>query len=309
MIGNRDLILDRLKPEYYTFQLNHCGLSACSAGYTYGFQMRPYHLVHVILKGTGTLWVQNKEYKLHAGQAFYIPAGSSGKYQASLQNPWKYGWIGFYADERSPILEQVFCHQPVIELAMPIPEIEQLLLSIIAASDCRFRRAYADAVFCYEESDYPGEQFTAITTLSQSMEANSRLLHLFSRLLETQAAKMPSFAQRWNPAADAKAYMDACYCEPLKIQDVAAALHIHPNYMCAVFKKTYGQSPSRYLRSIRMEHSAMLLALTDYPICAVAHAVGYQNPFQFSAAFKQHFCVSPSVYRRQEKDRYPQHKR
>ncbi|MDE7311594.1 MAG: AraC family transcriptional regulator [Eubacterium sp.] len=297
MIGNRDLILDRTKPEYFTFHLNHCGLSACNAGYTYGFQMRPYHLLHVIFKGTGTLWTGNQEYQLHAGQAFYIPAGSRGKYQASPENPWKYGWIGFYADSRSPFLEQVFRRQPVIDLSMPIQEMEQLILAIVAVSDRRFH-SYTDA---YEESDYPGEQFTALTKFSQSMEANSRLLHLFSRLLETQAADAAFASHRWNPAADAKAYIDACYCEPLKIRDVAASLHVHPNYLSTVFKKAYGQSPSEYLRMIRMEHSAMLLGLTDDPVSAIAHAVGYQNPFQFSSAFKQHFCISPSAYRKQQK--------
>jgi AraC-type DNA-binding domain-containing proteins len=297
MIGNRDLVLDRTALEYFTLQLNHCGISACRAGYTYGFQMQPYHLIHFIFKGTGTLWTQHKEYRLHAGQAFYIPAGTGARYQASPENPWEYGWIGFYADERSTILEHLFCQQTVIAPAMPIQELRQLLLSIIAVSDPRFCDADTD----YNECDYPGEQFTTLTTYAQSIEAGSRMLHLFSRLLETQAAGTPKTAHKYNLAAEAKAYLGACYSEPLKIRDVAAALHVHPNYLSTLFKKEYGLSPNKYLRTIRMEHSAMMLNLTDYPVAAIANAVGYQNPFQFSSAFKQHFGISPSAYRRQQK--------
>lgn len=293
MIGNRDIILDRTRPGHFTFQLNHCGMQSCSAGYTYGFRMRPYHLIHFILRGQGTLHTAARNYRIHSGQAFYIPAGSDGTYQASEDDPWTYCWIGFYADARSPLFRQLFGQEQVIDLVMTAEEIEQLFFSVIAVTDQRFCNAGS-----YKESDYPGGQFCAITDFSKSMEANSRMLHLFSRLLETQAARPDSAAGGLNPAADAKAYIDACYCEPLKIQDVASALHVHPNYLSTAFKKTYGRSPSEYLRSIRMEHSAMLLAMSDYPVAAVAQAVGYANPFQFSAAFKQYFHVSPSVYRK-----------
>ncbi len=296
MVGNRDIILDRAKPAYFTFQLNHCGLSACSAGYSYGFKMKPYHLIHFILHGEGTFETGGQKNALHSGQAFYIPAGSSGAYQASAKDPWTYCWIGFYADSRSPFFQQLFGTNQVISLVMSADEIEQLFFSIFAVTDQRFCN-----ISSYQESDYPGEQFFPITDFSKSLEANSRMMHLFSRLLETQSIRPDSLVHGLSPAADAKAYLDACYCKPVKIQEAAAALHVHPNYLSTVFKKAYGSTPSEYLRCKRMEHSAMLLALTDYPVSAIAQAVGYQNPFQFSAAFKQHFHVSPSVYRKQKK--------
>ncbi len=303
MVGNRDVFLDRTKPGYFTFQLNHCGISACRAGYRYGFQLRPYHLIHFILRGSGTFETESQKTALHGGQAFYIPAGSCGTYQASDTDPWTYCWIGFYADSRSPFFSQLFGERQIVDFAMSADEIEQLFLSILSVTDQRFCNAAS-----YNEADYPGEQFFCITEFSESLEANSRLMHLFSRLLETQTVGPGTFIKGLNPAADAKAYLDACYCRPLKIQEAASALHIHPNYLSTVFKKAYGSSPSEYLRSIRMEHSAMLLALTDYPVSAVAQAVGYTSPFQFSAAFKQHFHVSPSAYRKQKMLSMPMHR-
>ena len=127
------------------------------------------------------------------------------------------------------------------------------------------------------------------------------MLHLFPRLLQTQQEVRPPSLKGINPACDARAYIDACYSEPVKIQDIARALHVHPNYLCTVFKKTYGQSPGEYLRTIRMEHAAMLLHLTSHPVSAVAQAVGYTNPLQFSTAFKSHYHVPPTVYRKQSR--------
>ncbi len=302
MVGNRDLILDRTKLGAYTFQFNHCGFQACTAGYTYGFALRPYHLIHFVLDGSGTLKTEQNTYSIHARQAFYLPAGSGGTYQASFEDPWKYFWVGFYADSRNCVSRQLFGSKQVIDLTMPVSELEPLFLSLVSVTDPRLCHAHS-----YTEAEYPGEQFCQITDFSKSLEVNSRMLHLFSRLLETQAVCLDPSDFGPNPARDAKAYMDASYCEPLKMQDVAAALHVHPNYLSTIFKKTYGQSPSGYLRSIRMEHSAMLLALTDYPVSAVAQAVGYPNAFQFSAVFKQYFQVSPSAYRKQEKQRQAKH--
>ena len=296
MVGNRDIFLDRTMLGSYTLQLNHCGIQKCVPGYTWGFAMRPYHLIHFVWDGKGTLYTNKKTYNLRKGQAFYIPVGASGSYQADPVDPWLYSWIGFYADSRSPLPGRLFGAGNILDLAIPLPELEQLFLSIISVTDRRLC-----GLETYRETDFPGECFFPITEFPKSLEANSRMLHLFSRLLETQEEVLPPSLKGINPACDARAYIDACYSEPVKIQDIARALHVHPNYLCTVFKKTYGQSPGEYLRTIRMEHAAMLLHLTSHPVSAVAQAVGYTNPLQFSTAFKSHYHVPPTVYRKQSR--------
>ncbi len=93
MIGNRDIFLDRTNVNKFSIQLNHCGIQECAPGYTNSFQSNPYHLIHFVLEGNGFLELDHKLINVHAGQAFYIPAGVPAKYYASLSDPWKYGWI------------------------------------------------------------------------------------------------------------------------------------------------------------------------------------------------------------------------
>lgn len=293
MIGNRDLIIHKTIDVPLSLQFNHCGIQECDAGYRYGFSMRPYHLIHFVLEGSGTLILGNASYTIRAGQAFYIPAGDSGYYSASMNNPWKYTWIGFFADPRNPFIERIFHYSSVIDIALPLRELEQLMLSIIEVSDER-----AGKISCYRREDFPGEQFSPITTPEQSLEVNSRMLHMFSVFLKAHSDTCLLAPAARNYAADAKAFIDAYYCDHLQIQDVADALHIHPNYLSLVFKNAYRQTPKVYMNSLRMERAAMLLTLTDYPISVVAGAVGFSNPFQFSAAFKKHFEMSPSNYRK-----------
>ena len=60
-------------------------------------------------------------------------------------------------------------------------ELEKEILSILSVMDKRLQN-----VAIYQEEDFPGEQFFSIRNFSASLEANSRMLHLFARLLETQ---------------------------------------------------------------------------------------------------------------------------
>lgn len=299
MIGNKDYFLDRTKTDLFSFQLNHCGMQACTPGYAFRFDANSYQLIHFVMEGSGFLETRQKLAHIHAGQAFYIPAGTAASYYASLAAPWKYGWIGFYCNAANPFLQFLFGTQNVIDLNMPLQTAEQHLLSILSVTDSRFT-GYSQ----YTETDFPGTQFTSIRSISDSLTANSRMLAFFADLVHFQSTpaqplKAPADHVPAQPLAlQAKAFMDTHYQEPFKMQDVADFLHIHPNYLCAVFKKEYGQTPHNYVRSIRMAQAAMLLKLTDDPIGVLAASLGYANAFQFSAAFKDFHGVPPSVYRK-----------
>ncbi len=56
------------------------------------------------------------------------------------------------------------------------------------------------------------------------------------------------------------------------------------------------QSPSD---ECRLDEAAALLTDADLTVAQIARAVGYADAFGFSAAFKRHKAVSPSLYRRQ----------
>jgi len=179
------------------------------------------------------------------------------------------------------------------DINLPSDELERLILSLLSVTDPRL-----EEVTSYKRNEYPGEQFFPVSQPDKCLEVNSRMLHLFSRLIQAQASGCPSSIREKDYAQDARAFIDSCYCEPIKIQDAADLLHIHPNYLCSVFKKAYGQTPREYLKALRMERAATLLLRTDQPVSTIAASVGFSNPFQFSAMFKKYFGLSPAAYRK-----------
>ena len=150
----------------------------------------------------------------------------------------------------------------------------------------------------YQESDFTGEQFVSIHKLSESLTANSRMLDFFSVLIQTQSDENSINEEKISPALMAKTFMDENYQMPVKIREIAESLHLHPNYLSAVFKKEYRQTPKEYLCSLRMSQASMLLSLTEHPVSVISESVGYPNPLQFSAKFKSYYGLSPREYRK-----------
>ena len=62
------------------------------------------------------------------------------------------------------------------------------------------------------------------------------------------------------------------------------------------FRQIYGATVFGYLRSLRMDRARALLAASETTVLEAAALVGYSNPSNFSAAFRQAFGVNPKEF-------------
>src|SRR5436189_4126218 len=65
-------------------------------------------------------------------------------------------------------------------------------------------------------------------------------------------------------------------------------------------RRQLGRSPMHQVTYLRMRRATELLASTELTIEAIAHDVGYHNPFVFSNAFTKWIGWRPSEYRRKK---------
>ncbi len=61
-------------------------------------------------------------------------------------------------------------------------------------------------------------------------------------------------------------------------------------------KDLTGITIGEFIRNLRMQQAAKLLAAGDVSVSQVTYAVGFANPTNFTAAFKKYFGVTPSEY-------------
>lgn len=62
------------------------------------------------------------------------------------------------------------------------------------------------------------------------------------------------------------------------------------------FRKAMNDTPLNYLRTVRIQNAMRLLSETEQTLEQVAQAVGYQDAFSFSKAFKRTVGMAPEPF-------------
>ena len=87
------------------------------------------------------------------------------------------------------------------------------------------------------------------------------------------------------------------YADPLSLTDIADAIGVEPERLARGFRRAYGESLGDYLRRIRVNAAARLLATTDEPISRVAGEVGFADQAHLTRWFGRYLETTPGRYR------------
>lgn len=136
----------------------------------------------------------------------------------------------------------------------------------------------------------PADQLTA-QTLGIS------LLMMAAQMPVTQLAE-PVSSPASRLTEQIKAYIDAHYTEPIRLEEIAAALNCSVPYLSHTFKDATGYSPIQYAIRRRIGLAQTLLISTDYSATHIATLVGYDNTNYFNSLFRKIVGTTPIQYRR-----------
>lgn len=81
------------------------------------------------------------------------------------------------------------------------------------------------------------------------------------------------------------------------LEGLAEVAGLSRSAFAAKFRSLVGETPLGYLRQLRVQRAMGLLLRPGASIVTVANAVGYDDPFVFSKAFKKVVGVSPRAFR------------
>jgi AraC-like DNA-binding protein len=85
------------------------------------------------------------------------------------------------------------------------------------------------------------------------------------------------------------------YAAPLRIEELAEAMHMSPSALHHRFKAVTAMSPLQYQKHLRL-HEARRMMFADGIECATAgHRVGYESPSQFSREYRRLFGAPPRL--------------
>lgn len=260
--------------SYDDLKFYEAGIQDCKPGYGYGPIIRDKYILHYILSGEGALHLDGQILPVHEKQAFIIPPGVLGYYQASLDNPWHYIWVQFHGPKASEMLHKAGLNRktPIFTPKEFCPEIEDCLEQIIIN---------------------PWQEYACVGNFYQ-----------FFQLLIDHSSNPPRAKQKADAGLEYVRsvihYISEKYSEPVHIQDIANYCGLDRAYLSKLFRDATGFTPQRYLINFRINKAKQLLAETDLPIQHVSYSVGYNDPLAFSKFFKQETGMPPTKWREQE---------
>ena len=94
----------------------------------------------------------------------------------------------------------------------------------------------------------------------------------------------------------AKDVMDARYAEALDVATLARAANMSAGYFNRSFRRTFGETPHRYLMTRRIERAAALLREGRLTVTDVCLAVGFASLGSFTVRFRELVGECPSAY-------------
>ena len=259
--------------ERKKLHINNFGRSVTKPGHRYGPAVRSFYLIHYIVEGQGEFFVNGASYLLKQGQGFLIEPDYLTTYTSDQEHPWTYVWLGFSGPEVKGILNTIGLSQdsPIFTCA-PEQHLEQYVMDML-------------------EHNY--------ATTSDLYRRQAMMLLFFSALAQTRREAVAEQSENAY-VTQAIRYIQDCYHEPLRVEDIARYVGLNRSYLSTLFKKYTGLSPIKYLQTFRMTRAAHLLSLTQLPITAIAYSCGYQETESFHKIFKQYTGLSPKRYRIQE---------
>ncbi len=95
----------------------------------------------------------------------------------------------------------------------------------------------------------------------------------------------------------AKAYIAGHQADPLRLEDVANAMHVSTFYFCKLFKKATGLTFTDYLGRVRVEKAKTLLLNPHLRVTEIAYGVGFQSLTHFNRVFRKLTGEAPRLFR------------
>ena len=86
--------------------------------------------------------------------------------------------------------------------------------------------------------------------------------------------------------------------DDLRVEDIAKAVFLTRVQVFRKIKALTGQSPSRFVRTVRLEMAFELLRTTRQSISDIAYSVGFVDPKYFSRVFVLEYGYPPAHFRK-----------
>ena len=225
-----------------------------------------YHLVELVVSGSGSVQCGERREECHAGDIYFCPPGIDNFYWPNRHDPWTKIFFVVYGEMADMLFSRYgFNDFTVIRDASSL------------------HNFFSDLVNLRKRSE------KVIDILASS------LVHRFlaeARLFLDERAR-----HQKTPAYKLREELESKREEHFRINDYARKVGLTREYLIRHFKDTFGESPYEFLQNKRMETAMQLLRHTNFTIKEISFRLHFCDPGYFSTYFKHRFGCTPKEWR------------
>ena len=123
------------------------------------------------------------------------------------------------------------------------------------------------------------------------------LLRLIAHLYRYEATEPAPRQKEQQAIAPALRYIADHYAESIPLSALAEACHMNESYFCRRFRACTGRTAVQYVNEYRLTKAKALLLTTEYSVCEIAAATGFDDSSYFTRKFKEQYSISPTAVR------------
>ncbi len=267
----RRFYLNLTPPKRAPLAIISGGCELCAPEYEIHRETFPYSSIEYVVRGHGTLTLQNRTYALRAGVIFSYGPGVRQDIVADRTDPPVKYFVDFAGTKSQEILHV-----------------------------CGLPAGTAGQIF-------PAHEIQAIfdELIRHGQRASQRSPELCGKLLECMAMEIAE-ARAPRQGVETLSFLSYQRCRHQMemhfrrlrtLREIAQECNLNEAYLCRLFQRYGHQSPYQYLLRLKMNQAAELLLQPGALVKQVAHQTGLGDAVHFSRVFKKVFGLSPDAFR------------
>lgn len=266
-------------------------------------------IIHIVRHGKGWLYLNHKKIPLNEGDVIFFPHGSAHQlfhFQGNSN-------AEQILETESKRTQEIAAIKQNTGLTLKTNHAQQLNLNLFCA---HFSYSKDADLFVQlpnlihlnieqlrlepllnlleQESIQNAGQVKVINALSEVL-----LIYIFRNYLNAQHNTISSRILQWNTSKLSQ-LIHAILKSPehkWSLEEMASFLHCTRIQLIRLFKKDLHTTPHAFLLKVRLQHASLLLKTSNLSIYNIALNLGFQSETHFGRVFKQHYAMTPHLYR------------
>ncbi len=253
--------------ERISFEL--CGTTNPDQGYKIHRRHARIICLEFVESGKGTVHLDGESFSPRAGDSYLLQAWRDQRYYSDPSDPWK---------------------KHFVNVSGPLAE------SLVAAYGLG-RHSYFRGLDLMNE-------FSRAVELAKRRDGDCtpEMTSLFCEILLKMQRHVKKREHPTGVAQEAKDYLNRHVTDPFDMAELCRQVSRSESQTIRLFKQHFGTTPYAYLLSKRLELAQRLLDNTALTVREIAQMLCFSDEYYFSNLFKSKLGISPSQYRRRERE-------